>query len=369
MPRAVPAMTRPASGHASRTPGRPLAGSAAATRAEPAGSPARAASAGRRPRSSRPSASSSASACGARADRQLAVARRPGATRRGAAGSRSGRDRGRRPRAAARSPSRPARTRRASRRRPQACLRRSRRSDSETRTQNDSTVAAPDPAAELVELGEPEPVGALDDHHRRRRHVDADLDHGRADQHVQLAVAEPGHLGVAVGRLQPAVDHARPAAGRAARQAHGLALGRDGAVALVGALLDQRHHHERPMAQGGLLADLLPRPVELVRLADARSGSGPGPPAASAGRTRRGRRRAPGRGSAGSGVAVMSRTWGDAAAGLRLERPRWSTPKRCCSSMTTRPRSANDDGLLDQRVRADDDRRLARRDRLAGAGP
>ena len=29
--------------------------------------------------------------------------------------------------------------------------------------------AAPDPATELVELGQPEPVGALDDHHRRRR--------------------------------------------------------------------------------------------------------------------------------------------------------------------------------------------------------
>ena len=70
--------------------------------------------------------------------------------------------------------------------------------------------AAPDAAAELVELGEPEPLRALDDHHRRRRHVDADLDHGRADEHVQVAVAEAGHLGVAVGRLHPAVDEAHP---------------------------------------------------------------------------------------------------------------------------------------------------------------
>ena len=61
-----------------------------------------------------------------------------------------------------------------------------------------------------MELGQPEPVGALDDHHRRRRHVDPDLDHGRADQHVQLAVAEARHLGVALGRLEPAVDQADP---------------------------------------------------------------------------------------------------------------------------------------------------------------
>ena len=69
---------------------------------------------------------------------------------------------------------------------------------------------AADPAAQLVELGEPEPVGPLDDHHRRLRHVHADLDDGRADQHVELAVAEARHLGVAVRGLQPAVDEAHP---------------------------------------------------------------------------------------------------------------------------------------------------------------
>ena len=36
--------------------------------------------------------------------------------------------------------------------------------------------AAAHPAAELVELGQPEPLGALDDHHRGLRHVDPDLD-------------------------------------------------------------------------------------------------------------------------------------------------------------------------------------------------
>ena len=50
--------------------------------------------------------------------------------------------------------------------------------------------AAPDAAAQLVQLEQPEPVGVLDDHHRRVRDVDADLDHGRGDEHVELAGAE-----------------------------------------------------------------------------------------------------------------------------------------------------------------------------------
>ena len=47
--------------------------------------------------------------------------------------------------------------------------------------------AAADAAAQLVQLGEPEAVGLLDDHDRRVRDVDADLDHGRRDEHVELA--------------------------------------------------------------------------------------------------------------------------------------------------------------------------------------
>ena len=50
--------------------------------------------------------------------------------------------------------------------------------------------AAADAAAQLVELGEPEAVGLLDDHDRRVRDVDADLDHRRRDEHVELALLE-----------------------------------------------------------------------------------------------------------------------------------------------------------------------------------
>ena len=62
-------------------------------------------------------------------------------------------------------------------------------------------VRAPaDAAPELVELREAEPLGALDHHQRRLGDVHADLDHGRPHQHVEVAVAEAGHLGVAVRR-------------------------------------------------------------------------------------------------------------------------------------------------------------------------
>ena len=52
-------------------------------------------------------------------------------------------------------------------------------------------VRAPaDPAPQLVELRDAEAVGVEDHHHRRVGHVDADLDHGRRDEHVELAGAE-----------------------------------------------------------------------------------------------------------------------------------------------------------------------------------
>ena len=97
--------------------------------------------------------------------------------------------------------------------------------------------------------------------------------------------------------------------------------------------------------------------------AGSRSGSGPGPPAACAGPTRRGRRRGPGRASAGSASRSSA---GRAARGRRPSpraAPRCSTPKRCCSSMTTSAEVGERHRLLDQRVGPDHDRRLARRDR------
>ena len=54
-------------------------------------------------------------------------------------------------------------------------------------------LAAADPAAQLVELGEAERVGARDEHRVRARDVEPALDDRRRDQDVELALDEPDH--------------------------------------------------------------------------------------------------------------------------------------------------------------------------------
>ena len=51
----------------------------------------------------------------------------------------------------------------------------------------------PHPTAQLVELREPEPLGVLDDHEARPRHIHAHLDHGGGDQQIDLACLEARH--------------------------------------------------------------------------------------------------------------------------------------------------------------------------------
>ena len=72
----------------------------------------------------------------------------------------------------------------------------------------------PDPAPQLVELAEPEAVGAVDDEGVHRRHVDARLDDRRAHQHVELALPEVEHdllerplVHLAVGHRHPGLGH------------------------------------------------------------------------------------------------------------------------------------------------------------------
>ena len=62
--------------------------------------------------------------------------------------------------------------------------------------------APADPAAELVQLREPEHVGAVDDERVDRRHVEAALDDRRAHEHVVLALPELVH-----DPLEPALVH------------------------------------------------------------------------------------------------------------------------------------------------------------------
>ena len=74
-------------------------------------------------------------------------------------------------------------------------------------------LAAPDTPAELVQLREAEALGVLDQHHRRVRHVHADLDHRRRHQHVDLAVAEGAHHAVLLRRAQLPVHQPQPQVG------------------------------------------------------------------------------------------------------------------------------------------------------------
>ena len=68
--------------------------------------------------------------------------------------------------------------------------------------------AAPDAAAQLMQLREAETLGVLDHHDRRLRHVDADLDDGGRDQHLGLAALEALHRRVLLRPLHAAVDEA-----------------------------------------------------------------------------------------------------------------------------------------------------------------
>ena len=63
-----------------------------------------------------------------------------------------------------------------------------------------------DPAAQLVELGDTEPVGVEQHHGGGVGDVDADLDDGGGDEHVDLAPGEGAHGAVLLLRRQPPVQ-------------------------------------------------------------------------------------------------------------------------------------------------------------------
>ena len=54
-------------------------------------------------------------------------------------------------------------------------------------------LAAPDAAAQLMQLREPEALRVLDQHDGCIRHIDADFDHRRADERARFAAAEALH--------------------------------------------------------------------------------------------------------------------------------------------------------------------------------
>ena len=65
---------------------------------------------------------------------------------------------------------------------------------------------AADAAAQLVQLRQAEPLGVLDQHDRGVRDVDADFDHRRRDQDVELAAREGLHHAVLRVLLHPPVQ-------------------------------------------------------------------------------------------------------------------------------------------------------------------
>ena len=77
-----------------------------------------------------------------------------------------------------------------------------------------------------MELGEAEAVGLLHDHDRRVRDVDADLDHRRRDEDVELARLEARHHAPPLGRPQAPVQAADAVAAELGRaEPLGLLLG------------------------------------------------------------------------------------------------------------------------------------------------
>src|SRR3954454_8815388 len=97
--------------------------------------------------------------------------------------------------------------------------------------------------ADLVELGEAEQVGALDDQRVRLRDVDARLDDARRDEHVGLAAQEAHHPRLELLLVELAVGHLEAHAGAQASQALGRLVDR------LDAVVD-----EERLAAAGLLA-------------------------------------------------------------------------------------------------------------------
>ena len=75
------------------------------------------------------------------------------------------------------------------------------------------------PPAQLVQLGDAEAIRVPDHHHRRVRHVDADLDDRGGDQHVDVTADERAHhlLLLLAGQLAVQDAQAHPGQGAAAQ--------------------------------------------------------------------------------------------------------------------------------------------------------
>jgi hypothetical protein len=113
---------------------------------------------------------------------------------------------------------------------------------------------APDPPAQLVQLGKAKAFGLLDHHQRRIGHVDADLDHRGRHQQPCLAAGKAFHRRVLGLGPHLAMDHDHAIA-KAFRE-HGMARLGGGQILVLGLA----HHRADPiglMARGHVAPDPL----------------------------------------------------------------------------------------------------------------
>ena len=90
-----------------------------------------------------------------------------------------------------------------------------------TRKQVAGVLPPPHPAAQLVQLGDAEPLGVLDQHDRRVGDVDSDLDDRRGDQHPGPPRGEGVHRLLLLPRTHRAVEQGQIPARKLARRAAG----------------------------------------------------------------------------------------------------------------------------------------------------
>ncbi len=194
---------------------------------------------------------------------------------------------------------------------------------------------APDAAAQLVQLRQAHALGVLDDHQRRVRHVDTDLDDRRRDEQIELGGLERAHDDILLRRLSCGRESSRCGRSAAPRRARARARSRRA---------NRRARTPRSAGKPSRPAARLhtaPRRARRARRAAARArrrsctGWRPG---GSSPITEQSRSAYAVIASVrGIGVAVMISWCGTRASPspFCLSRRRCSTPKRCCSSTMT----------------------------------
>ena len=239
-------------------------------------------------------------------------------------------------------------------------------------------LAAPDAPAQLVQLGDAEALGVLDQHDGRVGHVDADLDHGRGDEHVGAAGRERSHRLLLLARAHAAVQERQHGSRRARPSCRRSQLGARGArppsslrrrpPRSLEPRLDQRADDVGLAAGGELGAQLARRPARARhRRRRGASRSAGARRAARVARSCRGRRSGQARACAGSAWRSCAACAAPASGPAGRAGASSFAPERGALAHAEAVLLVDDgdgerveaDVGLDQRVRADDQRQLS----------